>query len=148
MKSRVWCVSCFQRVSPKNTTRNNAEVITQVITRTAGGEVDLRELDREREPEKKFTTPVGAIWGGTPMLPRPRRDGEKILPLTHTPKIEGWSPSKINCLDPLPRFLKGGRPEKKLYATPLALVREGGRPSESHQTNESGPLRRSLPRSA
>ena len=99
----------------------------------------MRELDREREPEKKFTTPPAQNLAGLLCY----------LALAETAnKIEGWSPSKINCLDPLPRFLKGGRPEKKLYATPLALVREGGRPSESHQTNESGPLRRSLPRSA
>ena len=69
--------------------------------------MDLRELDREREPEKKFTIPVGAIWGGTPMLPRPRRDGEKILPLTHTPKIEGGHPLKIICPIPLALVFQG-----------------------------------------
>ena len=71
------------------------------------------------------------------MLPRPKRDGEKILPLTHTPKIEGWSPSKNNLPDtPCPRFSRGSRRQDmranignraRAYAPHAREVGNGGR---------------------
>ena len=98
MKSRVWCVSCFLLISPKNTTRNNGEVITQVITRTAA----VRRCGRLTAKAKSFFAPAPALrWLDTPMIPRALRFRSRI-----PENLKGGQPPKYAQLFEVPIFLR------------------------------------------